>query len=76
MSNYGDEARSPRSSPSAPILLGNMWAQSWGNIYDLVAPGDADPGFDLTDPAWSDNGYDAKKMVETGEDVLLPRIGL
>ena len=29
-------------------LLGNMWAQSWENIYPLVAPPGADPGFDLT----------------------------
>jgi peptidyl-dipeptidase A len=31
-------------------LLGNMWAQEWGEIYPLVAPaGNADPGFDLTE---------------------------
>ncbi len=31
-------------------LLGNMWAQEWGNIYPLVAPkGGADPGYDLTE---------------------------
>jgi peptidyl-dipeptidase A len=35
----------------APIpahLLGNMWAQSWANVYPLAAPRDADPGYDLT----------------------------
>jgi peptidyl-dipeptidase A len=34
----------------APIpahLLGNMWAQDWTNIYPLVAPPNADPGYDL-----------------------------
>ncbi len=30
-------------------LLGNMWAQQWGNVYPLVAPEDADPGYDLTE---------------------------
>ncbi|MEX2154714.1 MAG: M2 family metallopeptidase [Gemmatimonadaceae bacterium] len=31
-------------------LLGNMWAQEWGNIYPLVAPvGLGDPGFDITE---------------------------
>jgi peptidyl-dipeptidase A len=31
-------------------LLGNMWAQQWGNIYPLVAPaGVAGPGFDVTE---------------------------
>jgi peptidyl-dipeptidase A len=36
----------------APIpadLLGNMWAQDWSNIYPLVAPPSADPGYDLTE---------------------------
>jgi len=36
----------------APIpadLLGNMWAQDWSNIYPLVAPPTADPGYDLTE---------------------------
>ncbi|MGH9689954.1 MAG: M2 family metallopeptidase [Candidatus Acidiferrales bacterium] len=35
----------------APIpahLLGNMWAQSWSNIDPLVAPPNADPGYDLS----------------------------
>jgi len=62
---YGDEVV-PLDQPIRADLLGNMWAQSWGNIYDLVAPGDADPGYDLTQ-LLVDNGYDAKKMVETGE---------
>jgi peptidyl-dipeptidase A len=30
-------------------LLGNMWAQDWANIYPLVAPPNADPGYDLSD---------------------------
>jgi peptidyl-dipeptidase A len=29
-------------------LLGNMWAQEWGNIFPLVAPKNVDPGYDLT----------------------------
>ena len=63
---YGDEAV-PLDQPIRADLLGNMWAQSWGNIYDLVAPGDADPGYDLTDLLVS-NGFDAVKMVKTGEE--------
>ena len=37
-------------SEDAPIpahLLGNIWAQDWTNIYSLVAPANADPGYDL-----------------------------
>ena len=30
-------------------LLGNMWAQEWSNIYPLVAPPNADPGYDLSE---------------------------
>ena len=36
--------------PIPAHLLGNMWAQEWGNIYDLVAPRRTrDPGYDLTE---------------------------
>ena len=28
-------------------LLGNMWAQEWGNVYDLVAPPAAPPSYDI-----------------------------
>src|SRR5580693_6861320 len=28
-------------------LLGNMWAQEWGNIYDLVAPPAAPPAYEI-----------------------------
>jgi peptidyl-dipeptidase A len=38
----------PSTGPIPVHLLGNMWAQSWENIYPLVAPAHADPGFDLT----------------------------
>ena len=30
-------------------LLGNMWAQEWGNIFPVVAPKNVDPGYDLTE---------------------------
>jgi peptidyl-dipeptidase A len=47
-------------------LLGNMWAQSWVNVYDLVAPGDADPGYDLT-RILRERGIDEVEMVRYGE---------
>ncbi len=62
---YGDDVV-PLDQPIRADLLGNMWAQSWGNISDLVSPGDADPGYDLTALLLA-KGYDAKQMVETGE---------
>ena len=34
---YGDAVQ-PKTGPIRADLLGNMWAQEWGNIYDVVAP--------------------------------------
>jgi len=62
---YGDEVV-PLDQPIRADLLGNMWAQSWGNIYDLVKPeGDA-PTIDITELLAKAN-YDEIKMVKTGE---------
>lgn len=62
---YGEDAV-PLDQPIRADLLGNMWAQSWLNVYDRVAPGTADVGYDVTDLLVK-AGYTPKKMVETGE---------
>ena len=62
---YGPEVV-PASGPIPAHLLGNMWAQSWDNIFPLVAPADADPGFDLT-AILKSRQTDAKEMVRYGE---------
>jgi peptidyl-dipeptidase A len=62
---YGEQAV-PASGPIPADLLGNMWAQSWENIYPLVAPPNADPGYDLTEILKSRN-TDALGMVGYGE---------
>ncbi len=63
---YGDKVQS-KTGPIRADLLGNMWAQEWGNIYDLVAPpGAGDLGFD-TGALLAAKGYDPVKMVKTGE---------
>jgi peptidyl-dipeptidase A len=56
----------PESGPIPAHLLGNMWAQQWGNIEPLVAPKDSDPGFDLT-KALKDKKIDEIGMVKYGE---------
>jgi peptidyl-dipeptidase A len=56
----------PADGPIPADLLGNMWAQSWENIYPLVAPADADPGFDLTQILKSKN-TEPKQMARYGE---------
>jgi peptidyl-dipeptidase A len=47
-------------------LLGNMWAQEWGNIYDVVAPAAASSGYDITD-LLKKKDTDAFGMVRYGE---------
>jgi len=56
----------PEKGPIPAHLLGNMWAQDWSNIYPLVAPKDADPGFDLT-AILKAKGLDEREMVRYGE---------
>jgi peptidyl-dipeptidase A len=64
-SAYGRDLVSP-GRPIPAHLLGNMWAQSWSNVYDLVAPPESDPGYDLTERL-REEGYDALEMVRTAE---------
>ncbi|MCR5872417.1 MULTISPECIES: M2 family metallopeptidase [unclassified Sphingomonas] len=63
---YGDAVQS-KTGPIRADLLGNMWAQEWGNIYDVVAPpGSGDVGYDIGELLVAKD-YDAIKMVKTGE---------
>ncbi|MFN4114340.1 MAG: M2 family metallopeptidase [Sphingomonadaceae bacterium] len=63
---YGDTIQ-PRTGPIRADLLGNMWAQEWGNIYPLVAPaGAGDIGYDLTDLITA-KGLTEVDMVKVGE---------
>ena len=62
---YGKEVV-PEDKPIPAHLLGNMWAQSWANIYPLLAPATGDRGYDLTQTLKSRN-TDAKQMVRYGE---------
>ncbi len=56
----------PANGPIPAHLLGNLWAQGWTNIYPLVAPPKADPGYDLTEILKSRN-LAATDMVKFGE---------
>ncbi len=62
---YGEQLVPP-GKPIPAHLLGNMWAQAWGNIESLVAPPGADPGYDL-EQVLRDRGVDAREMVRFGE---------
>jgi peptidyl-dipeptidase A len=62
---YGKDVVPP-DGPIPAHLLGNMWAQEWGNIYPLVAPPHQDPGYDLTD-LLKDKKVDSRGMARYAE---------
>jgi peptidyl-dipeptidase A len=57
----------PPNGPIPAHLLGNIWAQEWGNIYDVVAPPKATSGYDLTQILQKRKDIDALEMVRFGE---------
>jgi peptidyl-dipeptidase A len=61
---YGDIV--PAKGPIPAHLLGNTWAQDWSNVYPLVAPPNADPGYSLTS-ILEKRKTSALDMVRTGE---------
>jgi peptidyl-dipeptidase A len=63
---YGKAAERPDGMIPAH-LLGNMWAQEWGNIYPLVAPADGGQGYDLTQ-LLKDHKVNELGMVHYGEN--------
>lgn len=66
---YGDEVVSLTGAIPAH-LLGNMWAQSWENIYDIVAPETETKAIDVT-KRLAIKGYDEKAMVRTAENFFI-----
>ncbi|RYF94562.1 MAG: peptidase M2 family protein [Caulobacteraceae bacterium] len=63
---YGDAVQ-PKTGPIRADLLGNMWAQQWGNVYPIVAPKEDASAYSL-DKLLVEKGYDPVKMVKTGEN--------
>lgn len=63
---YGNEVV-PLDQPIRADLLGNMWAQSWGNVYDMVKPESDAPTIDITE-LLAKADYDEIKMVKAGEN--------
>jgi peptidyl-dipeptidase A len=56
----------PPGGPIPAHLLGNTWAQSWGNVFPLVAPAQATPLYDLS-AILRERRVDAREMVRIGE---------
>ncbi|MGK4007336.1 M2 family metallopeptidase [Sorangium sp. So ce1036] len=66
---YGEEVV-PDARPIRADLLGDMWAQDWSNLYDLVAPEEAAPIYDL-DAVLKEKGFTPIQMVKTGEQFFV-----
>ncbi len=62
---YGEE-RVPAGKPIPAHLLGNMWAQQWGKIFDLIEPYAGVANLNV-DQALERQGYDARRMTESAE---------
>ena len=56
----------PEDGPIPAHLLGNMWAQTWGNVYPLLKPESGDRGYDLTEILKA-RKTEPKQLVRYGE---------
>lgn len=62
---YGPTVQ-PRTGPIRAHLLGNMWGQNWGNLFDIAKPGPLDrPDIDAY---LQKADYDPERMVRTAEN--------
>ncbi|OWK14596.1 ACE, partial [Cervus elaphus hippelaphus] len=64
--HYGPEVIN-LEGPIPAHLLGNMWAQSWSNIYDLVAPFPSAPKMDATE-AMIKQGWTPLRMFKEADN--------
>ncbi len=60
----------PANGPIPAQLLGNLWAQEWGNVYPIVAPKGADAAIDVT-AALRAKHVDERGMVKYGENFFV-----
>lgn len=67
LSDYYGSRVVPENGAIPAHLLGNMWAQSWGNVYELVKPEAGAESYDLT-ALLKNNDYDARKMAGAADD--------
>ncbi|MFL2690395.1 MAG: M2 family metallopeptidase [Gammaproteobacteria bacterium] len=68
--HYGDEVI-PKSGPLPVHMLGNMWGQSWSNIYDLVYTEEANSNSIDVTKIIEDKNLSEIEMVEYAEDFFL-----
>jgi peptidyl-dipeptidase A len=66
---YGKD-KIPEHGPIPAHLLGNMWAQEWNNVFDLVEPYKGEPSLDVGKKI-KDKKIDPRGMVKIGEDFFV-----
>lgn len=62
---YGSD-KVPLDGPIPAHLLGNMWSQTWDNIYPIMEPYEGVASLDVT-AALVEQGYDEMQMTKTAE---------
>ena len=68
--HYGDEVVS-RTGPLPVHMLGNMWGQSWSNIYDLVYEEKSDSKYIDVTKIINEKSLSEIEMVEYAEDFFI-----
>jgi peptidyl-dipeptidase A len=66
---YGPQVVPP-NGPIPAHLLGNIWAQDWTHIYDLLDVPGKNAGIDLT-PILQAKQFDTARMVKSGENFFV-----
>jgi len=64
--HYGED-KVPQGGPIPAHLLGNMWAQEWGFIYDIMEPYPGVSDLDV-DSTLKTKNYSPQEMVRSAED--------
>jgi len=64
--HYGED-KVPQDGPIPAHLLGNMWAQEWGFIYDIMEPYPGVSDLDI-DATLKTKNYSPQEMVRSAED--------
>ena len=57
-------------------LLGNMWAQSWVNIFDLVEPYKGKSSLDVSPNLWKDDRYNTPTKLTRLAESFFTSLGL
>ena len=64
--HYGED-KVPQQGPIPAHLLGNMWAQEWGSLYDLMEPYPGESDLDV-DSTLKTKNFSPQEMVRSAEN--------